>query len=194
MDLCHNSTTISIELSATGYADASTAEVALLYATSLNHPNPIYQPIPNAYPGTTPLQAVTGAEGTSGWKTTRVIFPLANGISNQGNIGFLGFHIDPYTHVLPVSADAGLGDNEKSMTSACPSSRKLIEVITDSTTGEFGLSPDAGGEIEASSKKLAAVQSLFHWGWRLGEGFGADRRILGVDGVSVQIVFCSLKY
>ena len=194
LDLCHNSTAISIELPAAGYVDAFTTRTALLYTTSLNHPNPIYQPITNVNPGTTPLQAVTGTGDISGWKTTRVIFPLANGISNQGNIGFLGFHVDPYTHVLPISTDAGLGDNEGSMTITCPSSRKLIEVITDSITGEFGMNPDAGGEIEASSEKLAAAQPLFHWGWRVGEGFGADRRILGVDGVSVRMVVYPLIY
>jgi len=193
LDLCHNSTAISIELSTAGYADTSTTRTALLYTTSLNHPNPIYQPIPNAHAGTTPLQ-VAGTEDISGWKTTRVIFPLANGITNQGNIGFLGFHVDPYTHVLPVSTDVGLGDNEKSMTITCPSSQKLIEVITDSITGEFGMNPDAGGEIGASLEKLATVQPLFHWGWRAGEGFGADRRILGVDGVSVRMAPCPLKY
>ncbi|RPB27659.1 hypothetical protein L211DRAFT_563571 [Terfezia boudieri ATCC MYA-4762] len=179
LDLCHNSTTISIGLSAAGYADTSTARITLLYTTSLNHPNPIYQPILNVHPGTTPL---AGAEDISGWKTTRVIFPLANEISNRDNVGILGFYVDPYTHVLPDSADAGLGGNEKSMTITCPSSRKLIEVITDSITGEFGMSPGAGGEVEAS-EKLAAVQPLYHWGWRVGEGLGADRRILGVDGM-----------
>ena len=193
LDLCHNSTTISIELSTAGYADTSTTRTALLYTTSLNHPNPIYQPIPIVHPGATPLQVVTGTEDISGWKTTRVIFPLANGISN-GNIGFLGFHVDPYTHVLPVSADAGLGDNDKSVTITCPISRKLIEVITDSITGEFGMSPDAGREIGAFSEKPTAVQPLFHWGWRVGEEFDTDHRILGVDGVSARVVVCSFIY
>ncbi|KAF8432609.1 hypothetical protein BGX38DRAFT_1331640 [Terfezia claveryi] len=180
LELCHNSTTISIGLSAAGYADTSTTRIALLYTTSLNHPNPIYQPILNVHPGTTPL---AGTEDISGWKTTRVIFPLANEISNRHNIGILGFYVDPYTHVLPVSADAGLGGNENSITITCPSSRKLIEVITDSITGEFGMGPGAGGEVEASSEKLAAVHPLFHWGWRVGEALGTDRRILGVDGM-----------
>jgi len=88
---------ISIELP--GYVDTSSERTTLLYTTSLSYPDIMYQPIPNVHSGITPLQAEPGTEDISGWKTTRVIFPLENGVTTQGNIGFLGFH---GSQVIPV--------------------------------------------------------------------------------------------
>lgn len=177
MELYHNSTNISIELSVvTGSQDISVRPegVALLYTVSVNKADTVYELKTNFRGGILPLSASGRSEGSrsedssSSWKTTRVMFLMP---TNKMVIGFLGFHIDPDSWSVAFNGQNAVVNGVE------PTSRPgVVEVITDSIHG-FSIA-----EGKTRSMAEVASQAVLHWAWRLGEIFAADRRIMRVDG------------
>ena len=171
MELYHNSTNISIELSVvTGSQDVSVRPegVALLYTVSVNKTDTVYELKTNFLGGILPLSASGRSEdSSSSWKTTRVMFLMPTKMV----IGFLGFHIDPDSWSVAFNGQNAVVNGVE------PTTRpRLVEVITDSMR-DFSIA-------EGKTRSIAEVasQTVLHWAWRLGEIFAADRRVMRVDG------------
>lgn len=136
-------------------------------------------------PGNITLGVHTILEEYTGFKTTRVIFPLAGGSKDLNHVGLLGFYVDPYTSRSSLPRLNGYSTEDGQGTTIVKS-RKLLEVITDSTGGYFVSNPSIGGKSGKQAESLPLASLALHWGWRLGEIFGADRRIIGIDGKPFQ--------
>lgn len=180
VELFHNSTTISIELSGTiddGYKQEDMRPVTegrtLIYTTSVDDQDHVYQVALNVELGVTNLTTAVTRSST-GRKQTRIIFP--RGSEGHHQMGLRGFYIDH---------DAVVGHKGEALAlefnSGVSRPTKLIEVITDAV-GDFSMSPRVGGNSGLLAESMTAARSILHWAWRAGERFGVDRRIIGVDG------------
>ena len=122
-------------------------------------------------------------------KRSRIIFPLGDGDENCPALGLQGVYLEKHP---PASATGS--PHNKLPKEANPDSlheghvqmnwsRPLIEVVTDSLWGEFGMNP----MVETVKRELGNFHSsarfVLHWGWLLSEKYGADIRLIGVDGM-----------
>jgi hypothetical protein len=152
----------------------------LLYAASLDEKAPVYQPLLDVPSGITYLPFQEAEDGQQ-WKISRVIFLNDE---TMPVMGVRGIYVDKGACI--AKHPEGLGHiQQQSLSHGTRSNlgpKKLIEVVTDSLGGEFGMSPLDGDAGEEEVAIASVIQPVLHWGWLLGEKLAADVRLIGVDG------------
>ncbi|KAI5809779.1 hypothetical protein DFH27DRAFT_536285 [Peziza echinospora] len=185
-EIYHNSSGISIALSLEPGAKSTT----ILYTYSAGNETPVYHPMVDVGPGILYLPPDESLPPNQ-LKRSRIIFPLGDDDENRPALGLHGAYLEKH----PPTSATGPPHNKFPKEAKQDSlhggyaqlnrSRPLIEVITDSLWGEFGMGPMVGAAGRELGNFHSSARFVLHWGWLLSAKYGADMRLIGVDGICV---------